>query len=81
VTLLGSQDLDGQGHRVMTDHGTFVLFDVYVPASSRQLISYKMKFLQAFQRAMQQPEMTMKARHFGGWEITMSQAWPWTSIE
>ena len=51
---LGSQDLDSQGRCVMTDHGNFVLFNVYVPAGGGQPLSYKMKFLQALRRAMKQ---------------------------
>jgi exonuclease III len=37
----------------MTDHGSFVLFNVYAPANSGQPLSYKMKFLNALRRAMQ----------------------------
>lgn len=50
--ILGSPDLDDQGRCIMTDHGTFVLFNVYVPANSGQPLSYKMKFLNALRRAM-----------------------------
>ena len=50
---LGSDDLDDQGRCVMTDHGSFVIFNVYAPASSGQPLSYKMKFLNALRRAMQ----------------------------
>lgn len=50
---LGSADLDDQGRCVMTDHGSFVLFNVYVPANSGQPLSYKMKFLKALRTAMQ----------------------------
>ena len=49
---LASNDLDDQGRCVMTDHGSFVLFNVYVPASGGQPLAYKMKFLQALRRAM-----------------------------
>jgi exodeoxyribonuclease III len=49
---LGSPDLDDQGRCVMTDHGNFVLFNVYVPAGGGQPLSYKMKFLNALRRAM-----------------------------
>ena len=44
--------LDDQGRCVMTDHGRFVLFNVYVPAGGGQPLSYKMKFLTALRRAM-----------------------------
>ena len=50
---LGSPDLDGQGRCVMTDHGDFVLFNVYVPNAGGQPMSYKMKFLNALRRRMQ----------------------------
>ena len=50
---LGSPDLDDQGRCVMTNHGKFVLFNVYVPAGGSNPLSYKMKFLNALQRAMQ----------------------------
>lgn len=49
---LGSPDLDAQGRCVMTDHGTFVLFNVYVPASGGQPLAFKMKFLNALRRSM-----------------------------
>ena len=49
---LGSAELDDQGRCVMTDHGSFVVFNVYVPASSGQPLSYKVKFLNALRRAM-----------------------------
>eukprot|EP00536_Pseudo-nitzschia_multiseries_P014008 jgi/Psemu1/213485/e_gw1.645.12.1 len=45
-------DLDDQGRCVMTDHGRFVLFNVYVPAGGGQPLSYKMKFLKALREAM-----------------------------
>jgi exodeoxyribonuclease III len=52
ATPLGSPDLDEQGRCVMTDHGNFVIFNVYVPASGGQPLTYKMKFLNALRRAM-----------------------------
>ena len=47
-------DLDQQGRCLMTDHGSFVLFNVYVPASGGNPLSMKMKFLHALQRAMRE---------------------------
>mmetsp|Transcript_11713 Transcript_11713/g.21909 ORF Transcript_11713/g.21909 Transcript_11713/m.21909 type:complete len:612 (-) Transcript_11713:159-1994(-) len=44
--------LDDQGRAVMTDHGDFVVFNVYVPASCGMPLSYKMKFLNALRRAI-----------------------------
>jgi exodeoxyribonuclease III len=49
---LGSPDLDNQGRCLMTDHGNFVLFNVYVPAGGGHPLSYKMKFLNALRQAM-----------------------------
>jgi len=51
---LGSKDLDDEGRCVMTDHGSFVLFNVYVPASGRHSLEFKMKFLNALRTAMQE---------------------------
>ena len=45
--------LDRQGRCVMTDHGRFVVFNVYVPNSGGHPMALKMKFLQALRRAMQ----------------------------
>jgi hypothetical protein len=36
----------------MTDHGDFVIFNVYVPAGGGSPLTYKMKFLNALRRAM-----------------------------
>ena len=49
---LGSDEFDDQGRCIMTDHGSFVLFNVYVPAGGGNPLSYKMKFLNALRRAM-----------------------------
>ena len=49
---LNSPDLDDQGRCVMTDHGRFVVFNVYVPAGGGQPLSYKMKFLNNLRLAM-----------------------------
>ena len=48
---LGSPELDQQGRCVRTDHGDFCLFNVYVPNASGP---FKMKFLRALRRAMQE---------------------------
>lgn len=50
---LGSPDLDKKGRCIMTDHGDFVIFNVYAPASGGHPLSFKMKFLRALRRAMQ----------------------------
>jgi len=44
--------LDNQGRCVMTDHGSFVVFNVYVPCGGAMPLSYKMKFLNVLQRCM-----------------------------
>lgn len=49
---LGSDELDDQGRCLMTDHGSFVLFNVYAPAGGGNPLSFKMKFLNALRRAM-----------------------------
>ena len=49
---LRSDELDDQGRCIMTDHGSFVLFNVYVPAGGGNPLSCKMKFLNALRRAM-----------------------------
>eukprot|EP00985_Skeletonema_marinoi_P003959 scaffold1738_cov198-Skeletonema_marinoi.AAC.2 len=46
---LQDPELDGQGRCIMTDHGTFVLFNVYVPNG---IHPNKMKFLHALQNSM-----------------------------
>jgi len=44
--------LDRQGRCVMTDHGKFVVFNVYVPNSGGHPMAMKMKFLNAMRNAM-----------------------------
>lgn len=53
TTILGHPELDNQGRCIMTDHGTFLLYNVYVPNTSGQSLTYKMKFLNALRRSMQ----------------------------
>lgn len=50
---LGVEHLDRQGRCVVTDHGAFCVWNVYVPASGNGYV-VKMEFLQALRRAMQQ---------------------------
>lgn len=59
---LGSPELDNQGRCILTDHGEFVLFNVYVPASGGQPLSYKLKFLRALRKAMHH-ERTKNQKH------------------
>ncbi|GKY94050.1 hypothetical protein MPSEU_000371700 [Mayamaea pseudoterrestris] len=53
-------DIDAQGRCIMTDHGSFILFNVYVPASGGLPLAYKMKFLRALQRAMERQRQERK---------------------
>lgn len=54
---LRDTSLDQQGRCVMTDHGKFVVFNVYVPNSGGQSggpgMAMKMRFLKALRRSMQ----------------------------
>jgi exodeoxyribonuclease III len=52
ATPLGSPDLDDQGRCIQTDHGHFVLFNVYAPCNGGHSVRMKMKFLHALRRAM-----------------------------
>ena len=47
--------LDNEGRCIMTDHGDFVIFNVYVPFSGVDYVrlAYKMKLLKALRSAMQ----------------------------
>ena len=53
VAPLRDESLDQQGRCVMTDHGKFVVFNVYVPNSGGHPMAMKMKFLGALRNAMQ----------------------------
>ena len=48
-TILEDPELDHQGRCLMTDHGSFVLFNVYVPCREGE---NKIKFLTALRQAM-----------------------------
>ena len=54
---LRDASLDQQGRCIMTDHGKFVVFNVYVPNSGGRAggpgMAMKMRFLKALRRAMQ----------------------------
>eukprot|EP00747_Dinoflagellata_sp_TGD_P196297 gnl/TRDRNA2_/TRDRNA2_66206_c0_seq1.p1 gnl/TRDRNA2_/TRDRNA2_66206_c0~~gnl/TRDRNA2_/TRDRNA2_66206_c0_seq1.p1 ORF type:complete len:579 (-),score=94.12 gnl/TRDRNA2_/TRDRNA2_66206_c0_seq1:45-1745(-) len=50
---LGSADLDGEGRCLLTDHGTFVLFNAYVPNSAGGTrLPFKLRWLNALRAAM-----------------------------
>jgi len=71
---LGCEELDDQGRVVMTDHGAFVVFNVYAPASGGNSLTYKMKFLNALRRAMryQREECKKKVIVVGDLNISYS---------
>eukprot|EP00605_Chrysophyceae_sp_TOSAG23-4_P000585 GSChrysophyteH1.ASY1.ANO1.662.1 assembled CDS len=51
--LDGGGPLDSEGRCLMTDHGSFVVFNVYIPnASGGSRLVFKQKFQQALQAAM-----------------------------
>mmetsp|Transcript_30763 Transcript_30763/g.46653 ORF Transcript_30763/g.46653 Transcript_30763/m.46653 type:complete len:537 (+) Transcript_30763:109-1719(+) len=49
---LGIPDLDKQGRCISTDHGSFVIFNVYAPCNGGHSVHDKMKFLHALRSAM-----------------------------
>ena len=52
--VFNDPSLDDQGRCVMTDHGAFVVFNVYVPASGGHSVTKKMHFLKSLRRKMQE---------------------------
>jgi len=44
-TPFGDEELDSQGRCVQTDHGSFIIFNVYVPQGGSCGINFKLKFL------------------------------------
>ena len=63
VNPFKNEELDSQGRCVMTDHGKFVLFNVYVPnggGNSEGFVN-KMKFLNALRKAMAEQRKEGKA--------------------
>lgn len=57
-TIFQDKELDEEGRCVVTDHGSFVVFNVYVPnagddADGRPRLQYKLRFLRALYSAMQ----------------------------
>jgi len=51
---LGDEELDRMGRCIMTDHGEFVLFNVYAPCSGGASGMIKMRFHDALGRAMEE---------------------------
>jgi hypothetical protein len=53
-TALGSIELDSEGRCLVTDHGTLMIFNVYVPnsGSGSSRLPYKLRFLQALRERM-----------------------------
>lgn len=61
---LGEDELDDEGRCIMTDHGKFIIFNVYVPnASSVDRMRFKMRFLRALQRRMQSERDSNPGKH------------------
>jgi len=59
---LGERELDKEGRCLLTDHGAFVLFNVYVPNSSGgSRLPFKLRFLRALRAAMQRERAKGKA--------------------
>jgi exonuclease III len=56
---LDDKDLDMQGRCVMTDHGEFVVFNVYVPCSdgTTQSMEDKLRFLAALERSIRRQRL------------------------
>ena len=55
------EDLNKQGRCLLTDHGDFVVFNVYAPCSGGHSTRSKMRFLNALRRAMQRQRNQGKA--------------------
>lgn len=54
---LGDAKLDAEGRCLVTDHDSFVLFNVYAPnASSPERYLFKLRFLSALRRAVQEQQ-------------------------
>jgi exonuclease III len=53
-TLLQDDDLDSQGRCLMTDHGSFMVVNVYVPQGGSCGLGMKLKFLQKLRLRMQE---------------------------
>jgi exonuclease III len=63
VCPLQDEELDSQGRCVMTNHGKFVLFNVYVPhgGNTSEGLVNKMKFLSALRKAMKKQRQEGRA--------------------
>ena len=59
---LQDDELDGEGRCIMTDHGSFVVFNVYVPnGSGGKRLPYKSRWLWALRSAMERQRQSGKA--------------------
>jgi len=64
---LGVPELDGEGRCLLTDHGNFVIFNVYVPNSSGgPRLPFKLRWLRALQQAMKKARVAGKAVMLAG---------------
>jgi exonuclease III len=80
-------DWNTHGRCLMTDHGAFVLFNVYVPcgSSNSSQLSTKMKFLRALRRAMQRQRQEMGRAVILVGDLNLSKRrrdvhWKWRSV-
>lgn len=51
---LQDEELDSQGRCVRTDHGSFIIFNVYVPQGGSCGVAFKLKFLQRLHQKIQE---------------------------
>ncbi len=84
-TPFQNPELDTQGRCVLTDHGSFVVWNVYIPAGGANPLSYKMKFLKELRRCMKQQreELGKKVILVGDLNIChsgMDEHWKYRSI-
>ncbi|CAE8701589.1 unnamed protein product, partial [Polarella glacialis] len=82
---LGSPELDGEGRCLLTDHGAFVLFNVYVPnSSSGSRLHFKLRWLNALRASMQKERAAGKAVIVAG-DLNMKSRlqdvhWSWRPV-
>ena len=72
---LGEAGLDDEGRCLMTDHGAFVLFNVYAPnASGGTRMGYKLRWMAALRAAMVRERASGKPASF---HMLLSCQTPW----
>ncbi|KAA8492584.1 DNA-(apurinic or apyrimidinic site) lyase [Porphyridium purpureum] len=85
--VLQDAHLDAQGRAIMTDHGAFVVFNVYVPCSADSEAAWHLKrsFLQHLRSSMQQQRAQGKAVILAG-DLNIAyraqdQFWRWRMVD